>query len=66
MLKWFSNSETILWARIQTALGVVASIVTFVEPSVIAPILPAEWFPYLLVANGVFTEVLRRLRASDL
>jgi hypothetical protein len=33
---------------------------------VIAPVLPAEWFPYLVTANGVLTEYLRRRRAEDL
>ena len=66
ILKWFKDSETILWARLQTFIGIIAVIVTYVEPSVIAPVLPAEWFPYLVTANGVLTEYLRRRRAEDL
>lgn len=66
MLKWFKDSETILWARLQTFIGIVAVIVTYVEPSVIAPVLPSEWFPYLVTANGVLTEYLRRRRAEDM
>jgi len=66
MLKWFKDSETILWARLQTFIGIVAVIVTYVEPSVLSPVMPAEWFPLLVLANGVFTEYLRRRRAEDL
>jgi hypothetical protein len=63
---WFKDSETIAWARIQAALGIVAGIVTYVDPSVLQPIIPPDWFPVLLVMNGVLTEYLRRRRESGL
>lgn len=63
---FFADSETIFWARLQAAIGVVAGIVTYVEPQVLAPIIPGEWFPAFLVANGIATEYLRRRRADDL
>lgn len=63
---WFKDSETIAWARIQAALGIVAGIVTYVDPSVIQPIVPPDWFPWLLVANGLLTEYLRRRRENGL
>jgi uncharacterized membrane protein HdeD (DUF308 family) len=63
---FFKDSETIFWARLQTALGVIASIITYVDPSVLSPVIPSEWFAYFLVANGVATEFLRRRRATDL
>lgn len=59
---WFHDSETIFWARLQAALGVVAAIVTYVDPAVLQPIVPPAWFPWLLVANGLLTEYLRRRR----
>lgn len=59
---FFSESETIFWARLQAAIGVVAGIVTYVDPQVLAPIIPTEWFPYFLVINGVLTEFLRKRR----
>lgn len=62
---WFRDSETIFWARLQAMLGVLAGIVTYVDPVVLQPILPPEWFPWLLVVNGLLTEYLRR-RRSDL
>ncbi|MER8602777.1 hypothetical protein NKH48_03145 [Mesorhizobium sp. M1233] len=64
--KLFSDSETIFWARFQAALGVVAVVVTYVDPQVLSPIIPSEWFPLFLVINGVLTEFLRRRRAEDL
>lgn len=63
---FFADSETIFWARLQAVIGVVAGIVTYVDPQVLAPVIPGEWFPYFLVINGVLTEFLRRRRATDL
>ena len=63
---WFKDSETIAWARIQAALGIVAGIVTYVDPAIIQPIVPPDWFPWLLVANGLLTEYLRRRRENGL
>ncbi len=62
----FHDSETIAWARIQAALGIIAGIVTYVDPSVLQPIIPPDWFPVLLVVNGLLTEYLRRRRESGL
>lgn len=65
---WFKHSETILWARLQAFLGLVAVVLTYVDPSVIQPIFGAnaEGFAYFLVANGLATEFLRRLRDKDM
>ncbi len=63
---FFLGSETIFWARMQAFIGIVAGIVTYVDPQMLAPVIPSEWFPYFLVVNGVFTEFLRRHRATDL
>lgn len=64
--KWFKDSEVLFWARLQMAVGAVAAALTFVEPSVLQPILPPQWFTLLVVANGVATEVLRRLRDGSM
>lgn len=63
---FFKDSETIFWARLQAFIGIVAVIVTYVEPQVLAPILPPSWAPWLVVANGIFTEYLRRRRDEAL
>ncbi|PAQ06784.1 hypothetical protein [Mesorhizobium temperatum] len=63
---YFSDSETIFWARLQAAIGVVAAVVTYVDPQVLAPLIPSEIFPWFLVINGLLTEFLRRRRAEDL
>jgi hypothetical protein len=47
-------------------VGLLAGVVTYVDPAVLQPVVPSEWFPWLLVANGVLTEYLRRRRADDL
>lgn len=62
----FTDKESIAWARLQAVIGALAVAVTYVEPAVLQPILPPGWFPWLLVANGVLSEYLRRRRASDL
>lgn len=61
---FFAGSETIFWARLQAFIGVVAGIVTYVDPQVLAPVIPSEWFPAFLVVNGILTEFLRRRRAD--
>ena len=63
---FFKGSETIAWALLQTALGFAVSVLTFVDPQLLAPVLPPKWFPVFLLANGLATEYLRRRRASDL
>ncbi|WP_054312290.1 hypothetical protein [Mesorhizobium sp. 1M-11] len=64
--RFFKDSETIFWARLQTALGIVAAALTYVDPSLLQPIIPAQYFPWLLVANGIITEYLRRRREDGL
>ncbi|MFE0015989.1 hypothetical protein ACFWXH_14160 [Mesorhizobium sp. NPDC059054] len=64
--RFFKDSETIFWARLQTALGFVVVALTYVDPSVLQPIIPAQYFPWLLVANGILTEYLRRRREDSL
>ena len=57
---FFLRSETVFWARLQVVLGIAAAVVTYVDPSVLQPIIPSTYYPLLLVANGVFSEYLRR------
>ena len=65
--KFFAGSETIAWARTQSALGFLAIVLTYVDPAVMSPLLgDVSWFPYLVLANGIATEYLRRRRATDL
>jgi len=64
--RFFKESETIFWARLQTAIGIIAAVVTYVDPSVLEPIMPTDLFPLLVLANGVFSEYLRRRRAEDM
>ena len=63
---WFSDSETIFYALLQMALGILATIVTYVEPSVLAPIMPEGFQPLWLVAHGLGLEWLRRRRDPEM
>lgn len=62
--RFFRNSETIFWARAQTFIGLLAGIATYVDPQLVAPVLPAKWLPVYLLVNGVLTEYLRRRRGG--
>lgn len=60
--KWFDDSETIFWARLQFLIGAIATAMTFVDASLVQPILPANWGVYYMLINGIATEYLRRRR----
>jgi hypothetical protein len=62
---WFKDSETIAWARIQAVLGFLAIALTYVDPTLMAPVL-GDYAPWFLLLNGLATEYLRRRRADDL
>lgn len=62
---WFADSETIFWARFQMLLGIIAGVVTYADPYLLAPVM-GDWFPWFLAINGLATEYLRRRRADDL
>lgn len=64
--KFFKDSETIALARLQMIAGMVAAILTYVDPQVVSPILPGAWVPLFIVAHGFAIEYLRRRRAADL
>jgi drug/metabolite transporter (DMT)-like permease len=64
--QWFSDSETLFWARLQMAAGAVLTVLTTTD---LTPVLTAtglgKWAPLWLVASGVITELARRSRATD-
>lgn len=64
--KWFNDSETILWARLQAVVGAALEIITVLDPSLVAGVMPNRWFPWYMLGAGILTEVLRRRRATDL
>ena len=67
IVKWFKDSETIFWARLQTVLGFVAVALTYIDPSLLPPELQnMGWFPWFLFANGIATEYLRRRREGGM
>lgn len=64
--KWFKDSESIFLARLTVFVGALATAITFVEPSVLAPIIPSAWYPFALVAYGLAAEWLRRRRDESM
>ncbi len=62
--KWFADSETIVWARLQALVGFLAVVLTLVDPSLITAVLDPKYIPFFLLANGIATEYLRRRRAE--
>jgi len=64
--EFFKHSETIFLARLQVVLGVIAVLVTYVDPHMISAVLPGGWAPWFILAHGFALEYLRRRRAKDL
>jgi hypothetical protein len=68
MLKrFFDDSETIFWARLQMLVGAVFAVLsqTDLEP-LLASVGLDRWTPVVVFVMGVVTEIARRLRADDL
>lgn len=67
--KFFRDSETLFWARLQMALGaVVATLATFDFSSLSDAALNSRqmWLGVAVFGQGVLTEYFRRRRATDL
>ncbi len=60
---WFSESETIFWARLQMFAGAVFTALSVAD---LSPLLPPKYLTIWLIFSGVVTELLRRRRATDL
>ena len=64
---WFSDSETLFWARLQMAAGTVWGVLVSAD---LMPVLSAfglaKWTPVLLLVLGLISEFARRSRATDL
>ena len=63
---WCFYSETIFWSRLQTVLGAAAVALTYVDPTLLEPVLGGQYFPWFLFANGIATEYLRRRRDPEM
>ena len=65
--RWFSDSETLFWARLQMAAGTVWGVLVSAD---LMPVLSAfglaKWTPVLLLVLGIIGEIARRSRATDL
>lgn len=63
---WFLKSETIFWARLNVLVGGISTIITLVDPNLVAAVIDPRWVPAFFLVNGIATEVLRRRRAPNL
>jgi hypothetical protein len=66
---WFGNSLTILWARVQVLVGLLAAslMALATDPNVTGAIqvaLEPKFIPYYVIAIGLVTEVARRRTIS--
>lgn len=68
--QWLKDSEVILWARLQIVIGVVMAVLPTLNPVawLDAALTPAQrWVMALTaIANGVWTEYLRRRRDAGM
>ena len=66
-VRFFSDSETIFWARLQMFLGALWALI---QQTDWVPLLHAaglgQYVPFAIVFMGLITEVARRRRATDL
>lgn len=68
--EWFKHSVTILWARIQVAVGVMAAALFALlqDPNVtgaLQAVLQPQFVPYYFIAIGLITELARRRTTSQ-
>lgn len=66
---WFKNSVTILWARVQVLVGLVAASAMALasDPDVtsaVQSVLQPKFIPYYVIAIGLITEIARRRTAG--
>lgn len=54
---WFARSETILWARFKTFIGILWTVLSATD---LSPIMSAQLLAYWLIIDGVVSEYLRR------
>ncbi|MCK1670320.1 hypothetical protein [Bradyrhizobium sp. 150] len=54
---WFWHSETILFARLQVAFGIIWVVLSETD---LSPVLSGHYLTYWLIISGIITEILRR------
>ncbi len=64
--KWFKDSETILWARLQMLGAAIIAALAALDPSLFASYVPTGYLPIYIFVSGIVTEFARRLRDKDL
>lgn len=68
MLKrWFRDSETLLFARLQYWIGIVWTALLVADLGPVFDVFGlGKWFPVWLVVSGVVTEIARKARDPEM
>lgn len=61
--RFFLDSETIFWARLQLAIGAAWEVLIQTD---MTTVIPPDWMPWWLMISGIVTEFMRRRRDPDL
>jgi hypothetical protein len=62
--KFFKDSETIFWARLQMLIAAIITVLATIDPSIFSSYVPAGYLPIYIFVSGVITEMARRARAN--
>lgn len=64
--KFFKDSETIFWARLQMAVAAIIATLATIDPMLFSDYVPAGYLPIYIFISGIVTEFARRLRDREL
>ncbi len=64
--RFFKDSETIFWARLQMLAAVLITVLATIDPNIFASYVPTGYLPIYIFVSGLITEWARRRRAADL
>lgn len=64
--RYFKDSETILWARLQMLGAAIIAVLATIDPMLFSSYIPTGYLPIYIFVSGVITEIARRMRAKDL
>ena len=64
--KFVKRSETIAWAWANMLVGGGATLLTYVDPALIEPLLTPQVFAFYVLLNGIATKWLRERRDPEL
>lgn len=60
--RFFKDSETIFWARLQMLVAAIVAVLATIDPNLFSAYVPTEYLPIYIFVSGVITELARRRR----